>query len=35
LQNIKMLVSSLITAHIIIALPKQIQLAINSAIKEL
>jgi len=35
LQNIKMLVSSLITAHILIALPKEIQLAIISAIKEL
>lgn len=35
LQNIKMLVSSLITAHILIALRKEIQLAIISAIKEL
>lgn len=35
LQNIKMLVSSLITAHILIALPKEIQLAIISAMKEL
>lgn len=35
LQNIKMLVSSLITAHILIALRKEIQLAIISAMKEL